>query len=89
MSFVVLWFCKDGGLRREFTYGSLDLDLEGIYKFLTKLVTRGWTLLFVEFQDKDGSCIELPVSAFDGKPMDEHLQSLQTEWETILQQHFR
>ncbi|GAB4027379.1 hypothetical protein [Spirosoma gilvum] len=64
---------------REQSYS--DQDIESCFEILSLLVGRGWQLRSARiFADYTESGLNLPVEAFDGKPMKDTIRRLQLEW---------
>ena len=58
-------------------------DYESAFELLTQLVADGWILQKAVIVDETGS-MSVPLEAFDGQPIQEHIRSLQQQWQLIL-----
>ena len=58
-------------------------DYESAFELLTQLVIEDWILEYAVIVD-NGDSIAIPVEAFDGQPIQVHIQALQQEWKQIL-----
>ncbi|MBN8823385.1 MULTISPECIES: hypothetical protein [unclassified Spirosoma] len=56
---------------------------ESAFELLTQLVVNQWTLTTAILVD-NGDCLCLPVEAFDGQPILDHIQALELEWTQLL-----
>ena len=84
MYMILLYFsCRSPtGDYHECSLGAKDI--ESCLDMLSVLVEEGWQLLSVKLSEYPGSATWLPVEAFDGQSMHRPLQSLQRQWEAIL-----
>lgn len=60
-------------------------DLDHAFAFLDVIVNKGDTLIKAHITDQ-GSKLKIPVEAFGGEPVCEHIELLKEEWEYILAQ---
>ncbi|WP_157634855.1 hypothetical protein [Spirosoma panaciterrae] len=56
---------------------------ESAFERLTQLVANQWTLTTILLVD-NGDCMYLPAEAFDGQPIQIHIETLQQEWTQLL-----
>ncbi|CAN5447077.1 hypothetical protein BH09BAC4_BH09BAC4_01550 [soil metagenome] len=84
---MVLVFFLSRGPNGNYQKGSFgDQELASCLDMLSALVRQGWQLLQVQLVESPGSAIWLPVEAFDGAPLEEHMNWLKQEWEELLYQ---
>lgn len=58
-------------------------DYESAFELLTQLVADRWILEEAVIIDET-SRMDIPLEAFDGQPIQEHIRSLQQQWQRIL-----
>ena len=70
------------GVFQKGIYGGPTINF--CFDALTALVNAGWQLDRIELFEQNRCRVKLPIEAFDGASLSEHMGSLQEEWEQIL-----
>lgn len=81
MAMAIFLAISPQGEYRSLAYGAPDIEM--CFEALTILSKKGWQLIHIELIE-NGQHTLLPVEAFDGKPIKQHLRQLRQEWELIL-----
>ncbi|GAB3283883.1 hypothetical protein GCM10027347_60690 [Larkinella harenae] len=66
------------------TFSYQTPDLEKHFDFLSGLIANGLTVKSALLISSNGSRVELPLEAFDGKPIGNPIKALQLEYKKIL-----
>lgn len=81
---VFLYFATidSKGVIEEYFLG--NTDIENAFEVLTNMVNNGFKLTEVYLSNSWNSYTSLPIEAFDGVSMKKYIESLQKEWELVL-----
>lgn len=66
----------------EFSYANPDFEI--CLDQVSFLVNCGWQVISIKCQYQLGNYVQLPMEAFDGKPLGPSIKQLQHQWEDLL-----
>ncbi|WP_157816179.1 hypothetical protein [Spirosoma pollinicola] len=70
--------------RRYVEFSYVNPDFEVCLDQVTFLVSYGWQVVSIKCRYQQGNYSQLPLEAFDGKPLGPPIKQLQHEWEDLL-----